>query len=443
MLRMLFLLSLVAIAGQASAESKTACLSAPGPKGKEVLNLSRSYQLALARSEDLMAREESVKAAEARYQQAIAGVFPRLNLTVSDNYRDGSSSSSSGSGIDSGDSFVTRSSGSDNNRFRTAFTVNQPIFSGFREFILSDAAKADMRAIELENERFRELLYLDVAELYFQIMLFSGDLGELGQAEDVLRQRIDELQKRVTLGKSRSGERLSAEAELQDLLAVQEQTRGLLSTTRELLAFLLGVPAEDLSLHECGPSAAGSGLETYLEKARGRSDLEAGAKRELSIQKQIAATERELWPSVSLQASHFPYEDPNEDRNYDVLLRMDVPIFDGGRVEARAQERRSELAQRRILNGKALRSAESDVRRYWTALESAKLRVKQLERSVDTAGKNYESQVADYQNGVVTNLDVLAAIRGRQEARRRLLQARVNEKLEMIRLRVAAGGEAT
>jgi outer membrane protein len=84
--------------------------------------------------------------------------------------------------------------------------VRQPIFSGFREFYNASANKADIKARKLDKERAYQLLYLDVADVFYQILMYERDLKLLREIETSLEKRVSDFNKRVELGKSRSGD---------------------------------------------------------------------------------------------------------------------------------------------------------------------------------------------------------------------------------------------
>jgi outer membrane protein TolC len=70
---------------------------------------------------------------------------------------------------------------------------------------------------------------------------------------------------------------------------------------------------------------------------------------------------------------------------------------------------------------------------------ASRAREKSLATLVADAEKSYESQRADYKLGIVTNIDVLQAIRQVEDAKRRLLAAGVESHINSIKLAVASG----
>ncbi len=163
---------------------------------------------------------------------------------------------------------MSRSGSLSRNRFETYLTISQPIFSGFRDFYIADAARAEIRALELGAARRLELLYLDVADVYSQVVLYDQELGVLAATKNVLGRRIRELRDWLSLGKSREGELSAAQSEVADLDATLAQTLGLREASMEMLRFLTGIDRFSVSAKVA--VAQSLPVEWYLERAAER-----------------------------------------------------------------------------------------------------------------------------------------------------------------------------
>ena len=101
----------------------------------------------------------------------------------------------------------------------------------------------------------------------------------------------------------------------------------------------------------------------------------------------------------------------------------------------------AEAASKNIVTEEeAKQLAERDVRTSYANYSSAMAELSALQRLIDASERNYSSQKKDYELGVVTNLEVLRAIRSLQDARRSLLRAEATAHINLARLRVNAGG---
>lgn len=413
-------------------------------QAEEKLSLDDCYKLTLERSERLQIKSSEVAIAKAQYDQAFSVLFPNISLGADQVYRDNSDFgrvSRAGSTVEDGAGSSGGQGGSlGRSQLVSTIHLTQPIFHGFRNVLLADALKFNQQASELDETRERELLFLDVAELFYQALFFEADIDVFEKTDDVLQQRIKELKEFVNLGKARESEILAAQSELADLRATKERSKGSLSSTKELLAFLVGIPAATFSLNYTPWVGVDQSLSNAISKALERTDLKAHKMRVEATTLNTTAVERERWPAIDLESNGYAFEDPDRNRDWDVLLRLEMPIFDAGRITARADEAR---AQQKIseLNRDALkRSIEREVRVAYSAIDSTKAQASALKELVSTSRRNYESQRKDYSLGVVTNLEVLQAIRTTQDSERRLKLAELELDLNHQRLDVAVGG---
>jgi outer membrane protein len=403
----------------------------------EVLSLPQAYELALKQSEPLMRNAEEVKAAEARYKEAWSHLYPQVHFGVTQRLRDGSSDSNGGS---SGVSFTeTGTSSRSKHPFQTSLTVEQPLFTGFRDFYIIEAAEFDINASRYDQTRHTELLYSDVADIFLQIVYFEKVLKLYDKTDQVLGERISDLKRFIDLGKSRASEIEAAEADRADLGAAKAQTQGLLDASREMLAFLVGRPAAELALSSDNVPYLPPGLDELIASSRNRSDIRAASERVSGAGKELIASERERWPVVSLTGNAYPYSDPDDNRNWDLLVKMDLPIFEGGGIDARVEQSRAKERSAELSAQELRRIAEREVRVSYSQVTAARSEAARLKKLLEATRKNYQSQRKDYELGVVTNLEVLDAIRSVQNAERRLLEAETTISRNFVRLQVAAG----
>lgn len=401
------------------------------------LSLEECYRLALIQSETLKQQQERIKAAEERYVQALSEVFPEIRALANQRIRDNEDFGTYSNSNQDPEGF--RSNVSRKHPFDTSFTVRQPIFNGFRDIFLSQARKADQRALELENKRIEELLYLDVAELFLQSRYYDEDLELLARAEKVLNDRVSELKGFIELGKSRESEIIAAYSDIADLLAGRERVKKLKNTSRESLAFLLGISAGEIKLSSEHKAVLLEPIDHYIKLLGERDDVRAAKERVLAFEKQVMAAERQRWPELNLDGNYYPYEDPDQNREWEVMFQLDVPLYEGGSLESQVREQEALLREQKLELQKIERTSERDVRIAYGEYLAAQEEVIKLKELADTTKRNYAAQREDYKNGVVTNLDVLQAIRQGVEAERRLLEVRTQVYLSAARLKVAAG----
>ena len=324
-------------------------------------------------------------------------------------------------------------------QYAARLRAEQILYQGFRVTREAEAQEAQGRAARFEERRVKELLYLDVADAFHQVLIFEQDLALLDRLVEVLQQTVDELERRVKLGRSRKADLLQARTALAEVRVEQETARGNTGVARELLAFLIDQPADCWSLVQRSPFPEAPDLAAKLEQAAQRADLLAGEQRAEAARKALQAVQGTRQPDIRAEGNYYLLEDPDEDREWNVLLTFSLPLFDEGsrRSEARAQMEQVQISE---LNLAALRrQAQGEVRSAFLAFVSAAAQKARLQEAVEVAKESYEEQARDYELGRASQLEALAALAQVQRLARRASAVDGQARVRLIQLHVAAG----
>jgi len=429
-----FLIFLLAI-GRLGAQNSGAPPSIPQDKSRILkADLRRCYELAAQQSEVLGISEAEIRAAQARYWQAVSAILPSLSALATEEVQNSSSRSSSFSsngfnvgGINGQSSFEGR------------LSVTQTIFNGFRDFKRASARKYDTAARQSDYIRSCQLLYLDVSDVFYQILSEEADLAVLAKVRTSLEERIEELERRVHLGRSRKGDLLQAQTELAETKVTIEQVKGLLGASRELMAFLINTPASGFALRETQPFPQADGLAKYLSLTGERPDVYASEQRKNAAEQDLAAVRSERWPTIGFQGNYVFAQDPDQGDEWNFLVSAELPIFDGGLRESRVSENKALVHISQLDLNRLRRQAASDVRVAYNNFISAAAQFARLNDATEVSRKNYETQKSDYDLGRTSNLDVLAALTTLQDLKRREVGAEMQARASYVQLHVAAG----
>lgn len=414
------------------------CLSSPLRAESPSLTLSEAYKKALIKSETIGISKEQANSAQARYEEALAALFPQFRSVTNQRFRnDVAFGRNSVAGNDLATSGSSRALSK--HPLESTITLSQPIFSGFREYFATKAEKAGVQAARLDQKREEELLYQDVAEVFYQTLYYQEDTKILSTSIKILTDRINELKKFVELGKSRQSEIEAAFADNASLEATHAQSQGLLNASKEMLAFLIGEEASTITSLKQPQESPPPPLQELLNRGELRSDIQANLERASGAHNMVTVAKRERWPNLSLNGTYYAYEDPDINREWEMLLRLDIPLFDGGAIGARIDQSRAQERTALLTAQQTRRVAERDIRIAYSDVLSSKKESLKLKALVDAAQKNYEAQHADYGHGVVTNVDVLNALKTLQDAKRRYLTSRATLQTNIAKLRVATG----
>ncbi|MES2309930.1 MAG: TolC family protein, partial [Verrucomicrobiota bacterium] len=296
-------------------------------KEADALSLQKCFELAAIRSDTLKISEESIHAAQARLIQAIAELFPTINLVNNQNFQNTYPVKGSAAPI--------RPYGSS-----TQLTISQPIFNGFSNYNAIGSANADKANQRHTLQRNYQLLYQDVAQAFYQIISNEGDLIILQQSITTLDSRVKELGDRVKIARSRPSELMQARADLASQKVSLEETKGLLAAAKELMAFYLGIPSEKIHLRETTPFPSVQVLEKYMQTTGTRPDILALVDAERKAQRDVSIEKGALWPQISATGSYNLTNDPGVPEEWAAGFQVQLPLFDGGLIYGRIQEKK-------------------------------------------------------------------------------------------------------
>ncbi len=422
-------LGLVLLASLSAVQAPAQAQTSPNPPAVRVLTLQDCYTLALTRSETLAISREEIKIAEAQYWQAVSALFPQISFSLSERIQNSAGSSISGGG----------DSGGRRDRIEGRLSFTQTLFSGFREFNTAASLQALKRSQTEQLKRDRQLLYLDGATLFYQVLSQENDLRILDEIVANLEALRQELQERVNLGRSRRGDILAAETQLADYQTVREQVKGMSGASRELLSFLIGVPSDRYQLKDTMTLPETEKLDAYLWRSGARPDITAAAESSTAAERELSASKGALLPTVTASGNFLALEEPERQQEWDILISATIPVFDGGLRIAEVKEKEAALRSTRLSFSRARRLAESEVRQtYNTFIYSASQYVA-LQKALRTARENYEVQKSDYGLGRTSNLDVLNALFNYNNFQRREKSLELQLRSNLVALQVAAG----
>jgi outer membrane protein len=392
------------------------------------VTLLDAYRSAVEKTEAVALQRSAAEQAEERVDQALGRIYPQLSLLGQYTYQDP----------------VRRPGGilafTQPDQYNLRFNLVQPLFRGFGEWAELRSRRA-ARAAEQARERDVRLgLYRTVADAYYAVLAEETDCRNLESIIALTVKQVSELRQRVAIGRSRLGDRLAAEASAASLRAQLMAQRNALAAARETLRAVTGLGFDvELAPASLGPAEPPS-LSPLLGELEKRPDIEAAKRQIESAEEAIAVSRAGHWPSVDATANVFlTRTGPLAGSHWDVGVQVVWPLFQGGVVDAAVRENVERTKSAQLTLEQLRRQAEQELRTAHAAAVLAIDQERELARALKLSEQNYEQQLRDYRNGLVTNLEVLNALESLQQTRRghdRLLHEAQARK---VRLEVAAG----
>jgi outer membrane protein len=417
------------------------------------LDLQTCFQLTAVRDDSLKISLQDVEIARAQLSQSIASLWPTFTATNQQEFLHytgantgysfsdlGTTGGTGGTGGTTLTGLTSTTTGNRNYESQSNVSMTYTVFNGGQNYNNVGASSENVRAKRETLAREYQTIYQDVAQGFYDVLQYQGDLVVQHDLIEALAARVDDLTQRVKLGRSRPAEMLQAQTDLANARVTEEQQRGSFNAALETVAFYIGVPSGRFVLKDTGQFPSAQQLEFYLQQSGARPDVLSQVDSLRQAERNLSVAKGELWPTVTANGNYLASQDPvSNDVDATMTLQISMPIFDGGLILAQINQNR-QLVRQSALNVEQLaRTADQDTRTAYVNFNASVAQVVVLREAARYAAKNLEAQVEDYRRGVVSNLDVLTALQDYQTARAQLHNANMQARLNLINLHVAAG----
>ncbi|MBZ5594153.1 MAG: TolC family protein [Acidobacteriia bacterium] len=330
------------------------------------------------------------------------------------------------------------------NNFNARISGSQNIFdfSSIRRF---QAARVTVEATKAEVEGTRNQVADQVARAYLTALRADADVATAQSNVELSEALLRLANSQKTAGTGTGIEIVRAQVQLandhQQLLVAQTgRTRAHLQLLKTLglrldgdveLTDKLGYkPADNIPVDQAVKTA----LETRVE-------LKAQQGHEGNARLSFSATKWERLPTLAFFGDYGTIgTGPNAafpTRTYGVSLK--VPLFDGGRRDARRSEALSEYKQEQVRTHDLRDQIELDIRVALDSVKSAEAQVAAAREGVELSEKELAQARRRYKAGVTNSIEVTDAQTRLQRARDNLTSALFNHNLARIDLSTAMG----
>ncbi len=321
------------------------------------------------------------------------------------------------------------------NTFDARLNATQSVFdfSSIRRF---QSSRAGVDAAKADTANAREQISAQVASLYYAALAAQAHRDAV-KADMELSQAVERLaSNRRNAGVGTAIEVTRAQVQLandrQRLLVAENQRRQAqlqllramgvsLDNEVELTDQLTYTPSEEMNLKKAAETALAA-----------RADLKAQQTRERTARLNYSAVKFERLPSVASFADYGSIGtgmgSALPTRTYGVALR--VPLFDGGRRDARREESASQLRQEEIRTADLKDQIDLEIRLALDSLNSADEQVKVAREGLELAGREAAQAQRRYEAGVSNTLEPT-------DAQTRLARARDNQIAALLAYNIA------
>ncbi len=422
----------------------------PAPALKErpaVLPLSLKHAVEIALAPEGNARvqiaDELVRQSESRALQARSALLPNFDASVSETNQT-RNLKAMGIQFPTVPGLTIPTFVGPFNVFDARLSGSQNVFD-FTTIRRFQAAKRTVTATKAEAQGTKNQVADQVSRAYLAALRSEAGL-ETAKANLELSEALVKLansQKRA--GTGTGVEVTRAEVQLANdrqrlVVAENERDRAHLQLLK-VLGLKLDGQVELTDRMEYKPVAAPD-IEQALKVARGeRAELLAQKGRESVARLNYSATKWERLPSLGFFGDYGSIgtgvDSALPTRTYGISVR--VPLFDGGRRDARRAESASQLRVEEIRTRDLREQVELEIRLALDSLQSASAQVSAAREGLELAGRELEQAERRYKAGVANSIEVTDAQTRLQRARDNQTNALFNFNLARIDLSTAMG----
>ncbi len=380
----------------------------------EDYTLGKCFQLAVSRSETLADQEEQVIQAEEHFKQAQSSNLPNISGLFS---------------------YTKQDQGTDLTNIK--LTASQPLFHGFR---IINAIKQNEKLLKTKQEAYQWAylqIYSDVSTAYYLLVYAIKDKQLLEEQQKLYEKRLQELNERLQIGRSRKTEILSFEVSMALLKTTISQIDSQILAAKTYLGFLLGVEATiSLSEENSALLPPTKDLAYYKERMALRPDIKAAQSTLAGSAIGIELASSSQWlPAVDLNGNFYvQHAAPNQNVAWDAQILFTLPTFFGYNGQSKTDEATSIKRQAEIALAKLQRKTAQDIEDVYNLLAAEKAQIQSLTKAVELSETNVQTVLADYRYGLSNNLDVLQALNAAIDIKRSLNKLRYAYKTDAAKL---------
>ena len=411
------------------------CASWPG----QAVDLLNVLEQAQATDPQFREAQANALAAAEGIPQARADIWlPTLNFTGSTSRVQQDIELSQGIGAGGEVAFTTRA-------FR--ITLNQPVYH-FDRYVRLGQADKRLQQSNYELDAARQALIVRVAERYFDVLAAEDNLDFATAEKQSLQGQLEQAQQRFEVGLIAITDVQEAQAGFDRATASQivaenelDNSREALRETAEVYYDKLATLGKSIKLTPPEPPDIEAWTQTALDQ-----NLEiAAANTAVEIAyKEIRVQSAGHIPTIDIIGSHgFNKQGGrfggSEVTQGDIAIELNVPIYEGGRVNSRTREATHEHTAALQRLEQAKRAVFRETRQAYLGVIAQISTVKALRQAVLSSNTAVESTRAGFEVGTRTAVDVVDAERELFEARRDFSRARYDYILDILRLKQAAG----
>ncbi len=403
--------------------------------GGKVYTLEDAYRAALGTNEVVHISEENVVQSQSRIDKAWTYVYPHLDALAG--YTRFNETLPTGGG-----SFLFQPL----EQIQAALVLTQPLYTGGRTLAalrtahkLDETSRSDLSVV-------KEDVLLNVAEAYYGVLkaeksieISKNSLDRMEHHKDVTQREAETRRTKANRSALLRANTLVSQAWI-NLVRAQDG----LKVAKEKLGLLTKLP-QDAQVAEPAPlDAPPEDLEKLKEEAiKNREDYVSSKLNQDVARENVIIVRGVHYPQLYAVAGvQYQNSQPaifTDATTYYGGLRLQIPLFEGGLMNAEVSEARSKVRQAELSTEFLRQSIESEVNEAYVNLQTVTSVLETAKLQMEYAKSNFDTVEGLFAEGLVSSLSLIDAEQALNMAEHELMNATYDRQLAILRLKRSIG----
>ncbi len=306
----------------------------------------------------------------------------------------------------------------DDTRWGFDLTYRLPIYLGGKIPLSIDISRLNEISAKLALRRLKAIIRHNVTEVYHAILALNGEEKAVDENLKSLRSVLKHTELAISQGKFPPVDKLKIEYSIQRWRAEKDQIVDQREALKIALQTLMGrkdvrsdVSLAPIQLPKTVTPLAETVTDLYKRALSTRSDLAALENRVKMAEKEVGLAKADRRPAVFAVGTMQTYDgdDISGTEEWDVGLRLELPIFDAGRRRTKVEAAKVKVLETRMrvyeLRQKIIKEVGEAVKRVRTA----EALIKSYRSQIDLGKEVDRVETLKYENGAGDIDDMLRA----------------------------------
>jgi len=403
--------------------------------GDKVYTIDDAYRAALGENEIVKIAEEDVMQAGDRVDQAWTDLYPRI--VAQGAYTHFNDTLPPGGGA-----FLFQPL----DQYQASLVLTQPLYTGGRTLAALRTAQKMRETSSGSLSLTRQDMMLSVAEAYYGVLKAQQRVEISRRSLERMEHHRETTEREAATRKTKANQsallRANSLVSQARILLVRAQDD--VKIARDRLSLLTKLPADMQVVEPPLLDQPSEGLEDLQKTALANRVDYTNSKINKSIaEENVAIVKGGHLPQFAAVAGA-QYQDSQpaiftDSTTYYAGLRLTIPIFEGGLMNAEVSEARSKVRQAELSSDFLRKSIGSDVHEAYVNLQTTTSVLDTAKLGLEYAKGNYEAVEGLFVEGLLASLSLIDAEQAFTIAEREVMNASYERQLAILRLKKATG----